>query len=432
MRKKLIICVILAILVAVSAFPVAAFANSAPVRYEPESLGLCAVYDKDIAVSKEKLAFDFTNAEIIDVSVKYDFVNNGEAKILNLAFPVIASWNDTFKGDYDNFKAPQIRVNGEQANVNFLFARDVESTYTYQNLSFEEILKQCNETNAPVNLPMKRYELGGYGKARIEYEAGAYYGISFYYNMDCRSKGVYSKAHTFDTSVIYTTASVATEGDYIEIIDEREATAEEMFAEFAQIYDVPTSLMRMNFGYLGKSGNDYSASELAYGGRQMLTLMTFDMPFNSGANTLEVSYQTFASCDSHYNPDVYSHAYLSNPAKNWADFGTFECEIITSMYLIEQSYGCDFEQTDTGYRFIRQGLPEENVSFKLCEIRNPRETNWAWLFVLIGAIFMMFAMVAVSGGVALLVLVVWLIVRSHPKKETKRKYKAVDIYEDRL
>lgn len=78
----------------------------------------------------------------------------------------------------------------------------------------------------------------------------------------------------------------------------------------------------------------------------------------------------YPTIDGSWDPDKYMYTYLLSPATKWADFGTFEAEILTPYYISGSTL--DFEKTATGYRYTSDGLPDGELEFILCASEHPK------------------------------------------------------------
>ena len=93
-----------------------------------------------------------------------------------------------------------------------------------------------------------------------------------------------------------------------------------------------------------------------------------------------VSAPLFPSRSDSYEPSVYTYDYLLSPAKGWADFGTLDIEINTPYHLLDAEKA-GFEKTQTGYKAHYGSLPDGELSFRLCESKDP-ELNKDYLAAL--------------------------------------------------
>lgn len=83
-----------------------------------------------------------------------------------------------------------------------------------------------------------------------------------------------------------------------------------------------------------------------------------------------VTAPVYPSIDTGYRPPVYEYRYLTSPAKTWAEFGNLEIVIHTPYYRIK-SEPEGFEKTADGYVCRLEGLPEDELTFRLCGEEEP-------------------------------------------------------------
>ena len=77
-----------------------------------------------------------------------------------------------------------------------------------------------------------------------------------------------------------------------------------------------------------------------------------------------VTAPVYPSITENLAPMYYGYLYLLSPARSWADFGKLEV-VVNTPYVINYNSLSGFRQTETGYRMVRQGLPEEELYFEL-------------------------------------------------------------------
>lgn len=95
-----------------------------------------------------------------------------------------------------------------------------------------------------------------------------------------------------------------------------------------------------------------------------------------------------------YKPPVYSYGYLLSPAKTWADFGTLDVVINTDS-KIYKSEPRGYEKDGSSYKLSLDGLPDGELTFSLCNKRNPSRTSSY------GSGFLKFVLVVIAGFVGL-------------------------------
>ena len=122
--------------------------------------------------------------------------------------------------------------------------------------------------------------------------------------------------------------------------------------------------------------------------------------------------------DGGYEPSVYSYKYLLSPAQSWAEFGKFEVRINTPFFLSGDGV-LPFEKMDYGYRCHRDGLPDGELTFSLCEAEHPKYvgggSGWIWVFIPVAIIVGIVLLTAVPAAV----LLVYVIKKNKAKKNDK-------------
>lgn len=78
----------------------------------------------------------------------------------------------------------------------------------------------------------------------------------------------------------------------------------------------------------------------------------------------------YPEIDSSYSPAVFDYTYLLSPAKTWREFGKLDIIINTPHFLTESEF-FSFEATDKGYRLSLEGLPDNELSFRLSSSEFP-------------------------------------------------------------
>ena len=111
----------------------------------------------------------------------------------------------------------------------------------------------------------------------------------------------------------------------------------------------------------------------------------------------------YPSINENYEPTKYDYVYLLSPARSWSNFGELTININTTAYMLEDSLG-GFEKVDTGYRLVRNGLPEKELEFTLCESKSPKRViNWAYYLVIIIPIAILLAVIVIIVTIVIVV-----------------------------
>ncbi len=116
----------------------------------------------------------------------------------------------------------------------------------------------------------------------------------------------------------------------------------------------------------------FEALSMIYSDRLFTLVYQVEFPPGETRN-VSVSYLTEGTMDRREtNRPTYSYTYLLSPAKNWADFGSLDVEVITpseAPYIIESNPTLAKERASRyGARF--EGLPETELTFTLYEKEN--------------------------------------------------------------
>lgn len=88
--------------------------------------------------------------------------------------------------------------------------------------------------------------------------------------------------------------------------------------------------------------------------------------------TNTVTAPIYPSLDAGYESPVYEYTYLLSPAQTWKDFGSLDI-IIHTPYYMTQSGTEGFAWTNPGYELHLNELPEGELTFTLCEEKEPTE-----------------------------------------------------------
>jgi hypothetical protein len=146
-------------------------------------------------------------------------------------------------------------------------------------------------------------------------------------------------------------------------------------------------------------------------------MLVYDVELVGGLvpNQIVVEYVMLGSWSRWMTPTIYTYAYLTNPAKNFASFGDLTIELLLPddiPYIIESSLQFDMQELGT-YRYVGVGLPETNLRFVICSSNSPvqRSNPYVLLFLLFVGILLI---PIVVGGIG-----VFLLVRSIRKDEKK-------------
>ena len=122
----------------------------------------------------------------------------------------------------------------------------------------------------------------------------------------------------------------------------------------------------------------------------------------------------YPSINEGYEPPKYEYNYLLSPARSWANFGELIINVNTTAYMLEDTLG-GFEKVDTGYRFVCNGLPNEELNFTLCEDERPKKPiNWAYALIII---------IPVVALVLIIAVIVTIVIVVKKKRKNKKQNK---------
>ena len=114
---------------------------------------------------------------------------------------------------------------------------------------------------------------------------------------------------------------------------------------------------------------------------QLMRWYEYEIKVPAGGSILnEVTAPIYPAIDLTSDPAAYDYTYLLSPASTWAEFGTLDIRIETGAYLLESSEA--FEMTGTEDQRVYEAhlgsLPEEELTFRLCESADPAKKRNAY------------------------------------------------------
>lgn len=128
-----------------------------------------------------------------------------------------------------------------------------------------------------------------------------------------------------------------------------------------------------------------------------------------------------------YDPFIYEYNYYLSPAKEWASFGNLTVNINTNQYMQKCDYfdpadteNSLFKKTETGYSATFISLPTTELSFKICSVQTPSEsenhvgTSFPLAIIIVLGVFFFVGPLVV--GITL--LIIFLVKRKKGKKKT--------------
>lgn len=104
---------------------------------------------------------------------------------------------------------------------------------------------------------------------------------------------------------------------------------------------------------------------------QLMRWYQYDISIEPGERMINtVTAPIYPSIDSDYEPPVYEYTYLLSPGQTWQEFGNLDI-IINSPYYMQESAQEGFAWNNPGYELHLTGLPKGELTFTLCEEKNP-------------------------------------------------------------
>lgn len=120
--------------------------------------------------------------------------------------------------------------------------------------------------------------------------------------------------------------------------------------------------------YLPAISLEEFASEMSY---MLICGYEYQLTIPAGQTvTNEVTAPLYPSIDGYYDPPYHQFTYLSSPAKTWSSFNDLDIEIRTPYYASSFSAG-ELQKTDYGYQAHLDGLPQDEITFRLCASESP-------------------------------------------------------------
>ncbi|MCD8040494.1 MAG: hypothetical protein LUF82_03150 [Clostridia bacterium] len=472
--KNMAVCAVAAVMLAASVVcgltqsPQSVSANSAATWWTGTTIqGVYPLYDCPLEVESENLTFNITsfNADSDTyVTAEYNFYNpTSEDITARLVFPfgTIPDYYYDSGFSTDKFGAT---VNGSDAGAelrftfhehygdDFEFETDGALLYDYKkedDYFTEDTVLTAVTFTVPefTNTSMSPYTYISYTQ---DDNIRVICNNTWYYNDDTATGEITLRHSGTDEFTIYFAGGVpqdlyaysvpwrANTNGYGNYLDEDSSTtatftAEETitFAEYIQSFNPFTgkyaesdwynlSLDYLNDFYAYGLYTYFSESDIEDIEEWLIYWYDYYIEVPAGGYTVNtVTAPLYPDLFTNYDPTLYEYTYYLSPAATWADFGTLAVTINTPYYLVKSSL--DFTQSGTAqegfvYTATTDGLPQGELTFRLCEDLNPttssQRINEASKKALI------WALIADAVCVAVAVLV-FLLVRHHKKKKTK-------------
>ena len=405
--KRILLCLIIVI----GFVSISVNGNSAQLKdFQPGSFNLTPVDKTDIYINHEDLLFDFTSRKLTnefrelgaEVTATYEMINPGETKNVRMGFPYYVSYLNDSKDLDMSINANDNEVQSElyfkfrvsQDDLPEMTFEDALAGMVSENYRNDESLNGTLYTFKPTtNLFNVRIECDRYTK--------------IIYN------GFTSKRYTTeniekDYSLILSFDNVNSDEDYwiffcdgeIKLSVETKGASDYKTETISANDLIERYLLNKNKGLEEQTRGRATAIRLNFEKRvedsgnhylidmndfddffrgNFLVMMVYDVEMlgNSVPNTVSISYYSQASFNRKYDPTVYTISYLTNPAKNWADFKSLDITIIPpsdNEFVINTTLG--FTRNDDGsYSLSLKCLPNENITFSVSSSENPKEKN---------------------------------------------------------
>lgn len=427
-----------------------ASANSGP-TYMPSEPGLSMTVDKGcpITVEHENLVFDFSGvtdswSPVADVTASYTMLNpTDETVSVTMAFPYITSFSSNGETD-----VKAVSVDGQAVDFTVYYGSTVSSDTEYNetsdtystvtdlsNLDLDDVLgsviTQCpSEPDGGTLYTITPSLLSGEADRvhiRLKLEGGRYYSIGFggYSGYDDGSVLLTSWFYFGNDDGLYffvpdgesVSYSVTAHESY-DSNDELENVSLQVtsrICSFRELIELgygsfapedPSKFESLYWAVLtdealGLGKETGSVSEMIYdsANADRLAMAVYTVDFSPNERK-EIS----VSCGlggTMNRPSGYSsvgithtYTYLSNPAKNWAAFGSLDITVVPPESMPVSSSIPELAQLEDGTcHALLPGLPEENITFTLgqpateAELREISVRNTARSIVMFAPIF---------------------------------------------
>lgn len=420
-----------------------AYANSAQMERQTENgyFEFMAVNDPELTVESEVLTFDFSNGFDDSptkgvVTAEYNIKNSGADKSVTMGFPLLSSVQSV------NERQTAVTINGQTAEYKPYYAFG-DNAQAIANASFEDVLTAINEIelidedravsvfsislenrlNAnnirvtfDVNYDVSRIfqsNFNGYANKGRDNEGFSRIELSAF-TQTGKSAAIYVFGETPKNFKVKATQGDNTTAEYEtdEVIVQDTVTAKDFINSIKK--DMDESEYRLASSkvleYIG------SGQEMVFGidevyraifESECIALLGYTVNLKSGGNVLRVSYIIEGGYNAYYKPTVYNFKYISSPAKNWESFGSLTVNIITSgaqPYVIFSSLA--FEKMENNRYVYIGGVPDENISFSLCQSEEPVYDEGGKNVYKMIIIFVAVIALAAAGAVAATVVII--------------------------
>lgn len=392
------------------------YGNSAPSYWKayPYSDVLAIAENSPIAVDRERLTFDFSEADeyyesrnvmspVGKVTAEYRMTNTSDDTLtVQMAFPFAASLNKLFVGDIDiraDGSAVPYEIYIDPGNINDYDYGSIgnisDHVRTLPGFSLDSVAKLYRFSAASKENPYLDFKVSFNADQPQAFLIGKDFNAASYSE---EGRGTLSsrilekiepeilvlgKDQAFTYEVLTDEGKKADQGSYqLEITQDsvdpkeylqaalREEIGEETAAAISgtQLFNLFLQELwqnRLSSGYTTLYDGFSALSE------DHIFTLVYQVEFPPvSTRIISVGYLTEGTMDRRETDSPkYTYTYLLSPAKNWSDFGGLDIEVITpraAPYMIANSLGLSSD-SENRYSAHFDGLPESELTFTLYE-----------------------------------------------------------------
>ena len=138
----------------------------------------------------------------------------------------------------------------------------------------------------------------------------------------------------------------------------------------------------------------------------LMRWLQYTIEFEPGETVVnKVTAPAYPSVNTGYEPRIYGYTYLLTPASTWKKFGDLDIRVLTDRFIISSAPG-DFEKTDDGYALHFDSLPDDDLTFSVCSLENPKRKSNS------GDIIMALILAMAAVPVILVIVILYFIIRA--------------------
>ncbi len=161
-------------------------------------------------------------------------------------------------------------------------------------------------------------------------------------------------------------------------------------------YNALTEMLRENAGF------DLFLAGLFNYPYGLMKWFAYSLEFEPGETlTNTVQAPSYPYIDTGYDETVYEYRYLLSPASTWKEFKGLDIIIESSQELLE-STPAGFAKTETGYAAHFDSLPEEELSFFVCSIPNPKRQSQGSIIIAVIIFYLIVVLALIAAAIWLL------------------------------